>query len=112
MKLDVYDYRKMENGRAAHSLIDIPEDMEDRLNTWVRNGWVMGLLPEDEAHPPGIGVVDFLSDIVLWRLKAEGGIAGADLLAYARALFAIDPPELTRRYRSSIEGKSESAEES
>lgn len=98
MKIDVYDYTKMEGGRPAHSMIDIEDEMEERLKTWNRNGWVVGIVPEENSSVPRLAVMDFLSDVILHTIPVP-----AVLLDGVKELFAVDPPQLTEAYRRAVE---------
>lgn len=111
MKIDVFDYRKMEGGRATRTTVDCPPELEDRLAIWNRNGWVVGLLPADDAGPEAVACVDYMSDVVLHRLGIVGTLDAVQMMGDIATLFGIDPPVLTAKYRAAVTKRPDRTEE-
>lgn len=102
MRFEVYDYRVLDGGRPRMSLIDVPPEHESSVAVWRRNGWVLGIIDDQTDHQVCVAAVDFLSDVVLAKVRIES----AEPSELYKA-FLIDPPTITAAQKQAIEGRGE-----
>lgn len=112
MKIPVYDYRKLEGGRPARIMWDVPPELEDPAMIWKRNDWVVGCVqvPEDKGPVDTsnlfvyVCAIDFMSDVILHKVKTDYDEAGGPhgFLRGVTQLLLTDPAVITAEQRRAI----------
>lgn len=98
MKFPVYDYRTLEGGRPKMVLYDVPPDLEYMVDTWKRNDWVIGIVDDGTDHHVCVAAVDFLSDVVLHKIRIDHTEASEIF-----KIMAIDSVVITTAQRAQIQ---------